>query len=112
MKQLLLILSTLLIFSSYAYSDPNYNDIVVYEVPSFLKGKAEDFLEKVKADKKTMYKTYSNTYVVVIKSKGYGIDMYEYILMNNYKKQIIPVGSFDYFKWNRRFEKNRISPAL
>lgn len=99
MKHIFLILSFFFLFLSDGFAKDIPNSIVVYEIPSYQKSKGEIFFNKITSYKKAMYKAYNNTYIIIVLSKGYNIETYEYLLNHKFIKKVFTNKSADYFKW-------------
>ena len=101
MKRFLVVFALILLFNSYALAE-DYHDIVVYKLPSHAESQAQSFLSSIRSDGAILSKEGRSIYIIVL-SKGYGLEMYEYKLYSLESKTIISRNSQNYYKWKRLF---------
>jgi hypothetical protein len=101
MKKFLLIFALLLGLSTIVFAE-NYNDIVVYELPSYCEAQAKSFLNSINSNGAFYTKKGTTIYIYVL-SKGYGLDYNEWRLYSLETKYIITPSSSNYYSLKRLF---------
>lgn len=104
MKKVLTCLAILLLFNFYVSAE-DYHDIVIYKLPSFAENQAKSFLSAISSDGAFYQKEGLYIFIVVL-SKGYGLEMYEYKLYSLEGKAIVSKNDPNYYQWKRLFDNN------
>jgi hypothetical protein len=102
MKKFLLIFGLLFGFVLQNTFAENYNDIVVYQLPSYAESQAKNFINSIICNGVFYTKQGIKIYIVVL-SKGYGLDYQEYKLYSLESKEVITPSSNDYYRLKRLF---------
>ncbi len=105
MKKFLIVFALILLcFTSNVVAE-DWHDIVIYKLPSFAESQAKSFLSAISSDGAFYQKEGIYIYIVVL-SRGYGLDMYEYKLYSLEGKVIISKNDPNYYQWKRLFDNN------
>lgn len=102
MKRIIFVLVTLISLIAFSATAESYGDIVVYVVPSHAERQIRDFQNSIDSPSR-LFKSGSD-WVLVVKSKGYGLDYREYKLYSLKEKHVIAQGSSDYYNYNKYFK--------
>jgi Fe2+ transport system protein B len=103
MKKFLLIFALLFGFVLQNTFAENYNDIVVYQLPSYAESQAKNFVSSITSNGAFYTKQGMKIYIVVL-SKGYGLDYQEYKLYSLENKEVITPSSSKYYNLKRLFD--------
>ena len=107
-KRILFLLLVFTFLAPLCFSE-SYGDIIVYTVDSYQKSSLLRFQESLSSESfvckesDLFYDGSSLRICLVVKSKGYGVDMYEYKIIGDFDKRIISTSSPYYYDYNRLF---------
>lgn len=103
MKKIPIVFVLILLCLSSCLIAEDWHDIVVYKLPSFAENQARSFLSSISSDGAILSKEGLYIYIIVL-SKGYGLEMYEYKLHSLEEKVVISTNDPNYYQWKSLFD--------